>query len=76
MGFYKNRDKEANVLSDCKEHSGIKNSVGLFINEGIHVHSSPFLREDGAECMQEAMKCCQVLCDLDGRAYYVQHPTI
>ena len=32
MGFYYNRENGENVLLDCKEHEGIKNSVGLLIN--------------------------------------------
>ena len=44
VGFYENRNKVENVSRDYKEHTCIKNSVGLHITEGIHIHSSPLIR--------------------------------
>ena len=43
MDFYENRENEANVLRYFKGYIDVKNSVGLFINEGPCVKSSPIL---------------------------------
>ena len=75
IGFYEDRDKVTKVLRDCKGHTGIKKRAGIFINEGIHIQSSPLLREDDTDCMKEARKRRQVLRDLNRKSYCSQNPT-
>ena len=64
------------MLRDCKECAGIKNSVGLRINEETFINSSLLLGIDSTDCMKDAKKYCQVLYDLNRRAYHDRHHTI
>ena len=74
MDFYENRGKGENVLHDCKGHKVINNSVGLLINEDIHINSSPLLWKEGADFTKEAKKRHQVLRDINRKEYRTRHP--
>ena len=72
----KNREKVENMLRECKGCAGIKNSVGLLMNEGPYINLATLLWEEVADCMKEARERRKVLRDLNRKAYHARCSTI